>query len=123
VPRGGARQGAGRKPGQMTKKTRAIAEEAFKRGVTPLEVMLDNMRFAHEGVDSLLKRIEDDNGHPVDLEALKELLRLRQMSEKWAEAAAPYVHPRLTPVDPRAAGGKTGDSIPLAERLKWATRK
>jgi hypothetical protein len=107
----------------VTVTTGAIVEEAFKRGVTPLEVMLDNMRFAHKGVDSLLKRIEDDNGHPVELEALKELLRLRQMSEKWAEAAAPYIHPRLTPVEPKAAGGKTDGSIPLAERLKLLTRK
>jgi hypothetical protein len=77
VPRGGWRQGAGRKPGQMTKITHVIAKEAFERGVTPLEVMLDNMRFAHEGAESLLE------GHPVDLKVLKELLRLRQMSENW----------------------------------------
>jgi hypothetical protein len=37
----------------MTKMTRAIAEEAFNHGVTPLEAMLDNTRFAHEGAISL----------------------------------------------------------------------
>jgi hypothetical protein len=120
VPRGGARQGAGRKPGQMTKMTLAIAEEALKRGVTPLEVMLDNMRFAHEGVVSLLKRIEDDEGHSVDLKVLKELLRLRQISAKWAKAAAPYVHSRLKPVQPKAP---SDGSIPLAVRLKLLTRR
>jgi hypothetical protein len=104
VPRGGSRQGAGRKTGQMTKMTRVIAEEAFERGVAPLEVMLDNMRFAHASAESLSKRIKEDDGHPGDLKVLKELLRLRQMSEKWAKAAAPYIHSRLRPVEPRAAG-------------------
>jgi hypothetical protein len=35
------------------------------------------------------------------------------MSEKWAEAAAPYVHPRLAPVEAKAAGGKKDGSIPM----------
>lgn len=42
--RGGKREGAGRKPGSATRKTREIADRAAAEGITPLEVMLANMR-------------------------------------------------------------------------------
>jgi len=37
---GGARPGAGRKPGSLNSKTRAIAEKCADMGATPLEVMV-----------------------------------------------------------------------------------
>jgi hypothetical protein len=48
--RGGRRPGAGRKPGVPAQKTiarRLIAEQAAAKGVTPLDVMLNNMRDAY----------------------------------------------------------------------------
>ncbi len=69
---GGRRQGAGRKPGILTTKTREIAEQAIQGGITPLDYMLAILR------DPTLK--------PEDrFEA--------------AKAAAPYVHPRLAAVE------------------------
>lgn len=80
---GGRREGAGRKPGAVTSKTREIAEKAIKEGVTPLEVMLSAMRQAYEGGD------------------MKE-------AATFAKDAAPYVHPRLAAVE---HGGPNGGPI------------
>ena len=41
---GGKRQGAGRKPGSASQKTREIANQAVKDGLTPLEYMLAVLR-------------------------------------------------------------------------------
>jgi methanogenic corrinoid protein MtbC1 len=70
--RGGRRQGAGRKPGSLSKKTREIAEKASEEGITPLEYMLGVMRDAT--ADTALR-----------FEA--------------AKAAAPYIHPRLASIE------------------------
>lgn len=79
MARGGKREGAGRRPGTANRKTREIADKAIEDGITPLEVMLNAMRSAHATGD-------------VD----------RAVSV--AKDVAPYIHPRLAPVD-----GKTGD--------------
>ena len=71
---GGARPGAGRKPGSLTAKTRAIAEKCAESGMTPLEVM----------VNAYTKLVEEGN--------LVE-------AAKIAKDAAPYLHPRLSTVE------------------------
>jgi len=71
---GGARPGAGRKPGSLTSKTRAIAERCAELGQTPLEVM----------VNAYLKLVEEGN---------------LQEAAKIAKDAAPYMHPRLSNVE------------------------
>lgn len=81
MARGGARIGAGRKPGQKSAKTlerESLSLKALKEGITPLEVMLRAMRAAVE---------RDD----------------------WREAAthakdaAPYIHPKLSSMDMNAS--------------------
>jgi hypothetical protein len=81
--RGGARPGAGRKPGSVTQKTRTIAEAAMTSGITPLEVMLIDMRtkFAQGDVAGAADRARD---------------------------CAPYMHPRLQSVEQT---GKNGGPI------------
>ena len=71
-PKGGARAGAGRKKGSVTKKTAETARKAAAKGITPVEYML-----------SL-----------VHNKKLKQAVRLDA-----AKAAAPYVHPRLSSVE------------------------
>jgi len=72
--RGGARKGAGRKPGSATKKTREIADRAASAGITPLEVMIETMLM-------LRKAGEHEKAAMI------------------AKDAAPYVHPRLSSID------------------------
>jgi hypothetical protein len=84
---GGKRAGAGRKPGSLGRKTRAIAERAVNEGLTPLEVMLADMR------DPKLSRAER-------FEA--------------AKSAAPFMHPRLSTVD-ATVSDKTLPSVEAVE--------
>lgn len=72
--RGGARKGAGRKPGSATVKTRAIADQAAKDGITPLEVMLVAMRKLYGDGDLV-------------------------SAARIAKDAAPYMHTRLNAID------------------------
>lgn len=78
--RGGARPGAGRKPGSANKKSQEIAAKLMAEGLTPLEYMLRVMR-------------DEAEERAVRMDA--------------AKAAAPYVHPKLAPVEPDK--GKTDD--------------
>ncbi len=69
MPRGGKREGAGRKLGSLTQRTRDIAEKAAAAGEVPLDYMLRVMR---------------DEQAPAD------------RRDEMAKAAASYVHPRLS---------------------------
>lgn len=91
---GGKREGAGRKPGSATRKTREVAEKAAAAGLTPLEYLLSVMRDT------------EADGH-ARLDA--------------AKAAAPYMHPRLAQVEAKAR--EDASVPPLAERLKSYDRQ
>jgi hypothetical protein len=69
--RGGARPGAGRKTGSVTKKTREIADKAAREGITPLEVMIEAMREAY-GKGGAIAAVP------------------------YARDAAPYMHPKIS---------------------------
>jgi hypothetical protein len=73
VPRGGRRQGAGRKPGAATRRTRELAERAAAEGVQPIDVLLGVMR------------LHWARGEWAEAAAV-------------AKDAAPYCHPRLQSV-------------------------
>lgn len=88
--RGGARKGAGRKPGSATKKTREIADACAAEGITPLEYMLQVMRA------------------PSDHEDPKIQVAREAMRFEAAKAAAPYMHPRLAAVEHT---GKDGNAL------------
>lgn len=110
---GGKRIGAGRKVGQLTKRTRAIAEQVAATGKSPLEVMLDNMwHFQQVAIDAekVLEGLTADEfkGQVSDMtpeEQFKELMAqvkkaagFRQMAHECARDAASYIHPKLTAV-------------------------
>jgi hypothetical protein len=80
--KGGARPGAGRKPGSANRRTREIADRAAAEGITPLELMLGIMR----------------QGTPQDADAATQLAYASLRFEA-AKAAAPYIHPRLAQRD------------------------
>ena len=84
--RGGARKGAGRKPGSATKRTREIADRAAAEGITPLEYMLALMR-------------ADATHEDPAVQARREAMKLEA-----AKAAAPYIHPRLQAIEHSGSG-------------------
>ena len=111
MPRGGKREGAGRKTGTLTKRTRAVAERAMATGKTPLDVMLDNMHHFQQvalDAEAIVEglTVAETTGRDISPdEQFKELLAqvkkaagFRQMAHECARDAAAYVHPRLTAV-------------------------
>ncbi len=131
---GGKRVGAGRKSGSLTVRNREVAERALADGITPLEVMLDNMRFYHEASLRLVAKLldqgvppvegePDPNAHPQQsiIDQLREVLGFRKMAGEAAKDAAPYVHPRLSSVLDEDGGGE--EEVPLAERLAGYQRR
>lgn len=73
MPRtGGARDGAGRKPGSVNRRNAEVIAEAIEAGITPVEFMLTIMR--------------DEDADP-------------KRREWAAEKAAPYLHPRPAPLE------------------------
>jgi hypothetical protein len=125
VPRGGKREGSGRKAGAVTQRTREIAEKAHELGITPLEVMLDNMRFAHSEVGKLMKVVKDADA--VDGDVMRGIIEMRDAAQKYAADAAPFVHARLAAVEVQAdvkvsvedeiladLNGRNGDARPDA---------
>ncbi len=117
---GGARPGAGRPVGSANKKTQEIVAKALQDGVTPLDVMLGNMRFAWDGCEDLLMRLNEklqskDSGAAETYDVFKEFMRMRQMAEECAKDAAPYVHPRLQAVE---HSGKDGGDINIVAKIE-----
>lgn len=89
MAKGGARKGAGRKPGGKNAKSAAIAHQAAAEGVTPLAYMLGILR---------------DVTKPEPLRA------------DMAKAAAPYMHPRLATHEVKGSG-KDGAHIHRIEMV------
>ncbi len=77
---GGPRNGAGRKKGAATRKTRAVANQEAEKGPTPLGVLMEAMR-RHVAADRW------DEAAAI------------------AKDAAPYMHPRLSSVQMEHTGG------------------
>lgn len=87
MPRGGKREGAGRKAGQPNRKTQAVAAQAIAEGITALEVMVNAMRWHHYA-----GRYDD--------------------AARVARDVAPYMHPRLAAIEHSTKDGK-----PLSESV------
>lgn len=132
---GGKRDNAGRKSGSLTVRNREVAEKALADGLTPLEVMLDNMRFYHQAslkvIDELLRHgappLEgepdpDAPPHEDIVEALREVMGFRKLAGEAAKDAAPYLHPRLSSVVDDE-GSKDDGFVPLHERLEAYQRR
>lgn len=121
MPRGGKRQGAGRKTGALTKRTRKIAEKASATGMSPLEVMLENMRHFQQVAKDAEATLEGLTAEefsqqvPADatpeeqfkflLAQVKKTAGLRQAAQDAARDAAPYIHPKLSAVQHTGKGG------------------
>lgn len=121
MARGGARPGAGRKTGALTKRTREVAERAMATGKSPLEIMLENMHHfqqvaldaeatlegltAEEFAGQVAQDATPEDQFKFLLATVKKTAGLRQMAHDAARDAAPYVHPRLSSIDAKMSHG------------------
>lgn len=99
MPKGGKRPNAGRKKNVPNKATQERQARVAKDGPTPLDVLLDGMRFHHKVARMALE------AEPIEAKVVA--LALKEARE-FARDAAPYVHPRLATVE---HGGKDGGPI------------
>ena len=125
---GGKREGAGRKPGAITKRTREIAEQAASEGKTPLEVMLDNMRhFQQVALDAeaviaglTVAEISGQDASPDEqfkalLAKVKQAAGYRNMAHECARDAAPFIHAKLAAV---TIGGDEESPLTLIHKIE-----
>ena len=112
---GGKRRGAGRRPGSLNKRTlalQAISDQALFAGVSPLQVMLQNMRFYDKEARRLKRLLLRSD--PAAAESITaEISKARLLSQRFAVEAAPYVHPKLSPVS------ASQTSSPSQEYPRW----
>ena len=92
--KGGARPGAGRKTGSLTKRTRQIAEAVATQGITPLEVMMKVMHQLYEEASNV--QVDELGDKALANEAR---IKLLNMAATVGRHAAPYVHPRLSAIE------------------------
>jgi hypothetical protein len=122
MPRGGPRQGSGRKQGSPNKASAARQAEVAASGITPLEVMLANMRLYHRQAEELLELLDAAESPEAKIQILGEASRSRQMAQKCAADAANYVHPKLANVqhggDPNNPLKFEGGVVTDVERLQ-----
>src|SRR5271165_2752159 len=108
---GGRRKGT---PNRASSERQAIVAES---GVTPLDVILENMRWADQEAAKIMAKLLSPDA-PTDsievLQTVKTLLRLRELACEWAHMAAPYVHPRLAAVAHRHVNA---DGTPIAPKV------
>jgi hypothetical protein len=112
----------GRQAGTPNKATAARQAEVAASGVTPLDVMLANMRLYHRQAEELLELLSAAESPEAKIQILGEASRHRQMAQKCAADAANYVHPKLASVqhggDPDNPLKLEGGAVTDIERLQ-----
>jgi len=104
MPKGGRREGAGRKPGSKLTKSQLIAAEAREAGISPLEVQLTTMR-------ELWRRAHAHGEMDADLAA---------QACAIAKDCASYVHPGLASIE-HAGPGVAPPSGPVSINVQSVT--
>lgn len=117
VKTGGRRAGARNKRiAPLRAKTKKIVADALD-GLTPLEVMLDNMRFAHGAAEAILRRLLADGAVPPDgFTELAQLLKFRDIAQNSARDAARYVHAPIAAIDQKSGETATARVTVVIEK-------
>jgi hypothetical protein len=97
-----------RTKGAIGKKSKELIARAAELGISPMEVMLDNMRVAYESAKAAEQEIPILNPELLSrdamaafkliLKAVQKAVGFRQLAQSCAADVAPYIHPRLAAV-------------------------
>lgn len=101
---------------------RDIVERLKSDGITPLEIMVHNMRFAHGRANEMFSDMQRLLKQPMLgfaereklMEAMREHVRWINLSQQYACDAAPYMHPKLATVELNTNENK---SISVIQRI------
>jgi hypothetical protein len=100
------RKTGGRRKGTPNKATVARQAAIEASGKTPLQIMVENARFADGEGQKLLGRLLDmlaPERVEIALAIAREMLQWREAAVRWARSAAPYIHPQLAAIAHRHA--------------------
>src|ERR1700719_4323834 len=97
----------GRQKGTRNKATQELQAKVAATGMTPHEIMIDNMRHAYAKAlecetaigPAMIEGVDADNVFQTVLKAVRQAVRYRQIAQECAKDAAPYSHPRLAAVE------------------------
>ena len=67
-------------------------------GMTPLDIMLANARWADAQATRLTEGLIEAEPSLERAALFSEMIRFRQLAVEWAHMGAPYIHPRLAAV-------------------------
>jgi hypothetical protein len=97
--KGGQRPGAGRKKGTLVTRSQEIVAKASKEGISPLEVMLNDMRFYYNLGEEEFKKIKGREVLEECFEIFKRGHGFKAVARECATMAAPYIHPKLANIN------------------------
>lgn len=106
MARGGKRPGAGRKKNAPNKASALREARIAASGVTPLDVMIQDMRFHYDLYQEALANRDIANAK-IELKEARDA----------AKDAAPYTHPRLAAIEHMGKGGGPIEYSDAKERL------
>jgi hypothetical protein len=93
--RGGYMPGGGRPKGSLGKKTQELIAKVSAEGISPLEVMLKDMRFYYNMGEEQMQVAFAMPSSEARVELFKGAEGLKAKARECAIHAAPYVHPKL----------------------------
>ena len=134
MPKGGARKGTGPKPGSHTNRatilTRRKAASIIESGISPLDVMMANLRFWHQeiglmeaGIRKTVPMAKGDSLLQVERTPLIDrFFEAKDTLQDVACETAPYIHPRVSPIAGDAGGMRdltklTDEELDVLERI------
>lgn len=99
--RGGFRPNAGRpnKNKFFGKVSQEVAVRLIKEGMTPLDVILDNMRYFYQLAQLETLKIAGQDYATADKEIVGNVFSLRSLAQQSAKEAAPFMHSRLAAIE------------------------
>lgn len=97
--KGGYMPGGGRPKGSLNKKTQELIVKATEAGITPIEVLLHDMRYFHNLGENKMRAAEQTDPGKKQSLAFKAACALKDIARSCAVSAAPYIHPKLASID------------------------
>ena len=98
----------GRQKGTPNKRTEIAKSRAEDGGLLPLDIMLDNARWAHQQAAATFQKPTGDFAEPQQSD---DHLKYRRLANEWSKDAAPYIHSRLSSVDQKLSGTVTLEQL------------
>jgi hypothetical protein len=117
---GGPRKGAGRPKGEHITRTAAIVSRALEQGITPLEVLTKYTKFYASLADDAISQMYAAPDEKKAAKLFKVVKELTGLAKDYANAASPYIHPKLNAI---TQSGPNGGPIQLGLEITFAVPK